>query len=177
MSETHSVETINDIRDAFEQAAHDGYVNYGLSMTDGYYAPEPKSATVASLRRGVPIDASWFRYGTDFKPTDEEITRYNETFYVGPDYRPDHLDLAVQWRKGWKTYRVTGTRHAANLLRKLAGYHGFQGARLNDVIVDVLGYARDNVLFFDRDEITGSDRFGKFASLFDRDNSNYDLTK
>jgi hypothetical protein len=179
MSETTNttVQTVEQIREAFEQAAHDGYVNYGISMTDGYYAPEPKSATVASLRRGVPLDASWFRYNTDFKPTDEEITRYNETFYVGADWKPETLTMAVQWARGWKTYQVTGTRHAYYLLRKLAGYEGFRQARLNSPVVGRDGYVHDNVLTIWADDVDRNDRAGIYSSLMDRSNSHYDLTK
>jgi hypothetical protein len=170
------VRTIEQIRDEFESAAHSGYVSAGIADTDGYYAPEPKSSTVTDLRRSVPITPAYFRYGNDFTPTQEQLTEYNETFYVGPDYKPDHLDLAVQWKNGWKTYRVTGTRHAAAMLRKFAGYNGFQGARLNAPLHREDGYLIQNVIRFDRDDITGSDRFGKYRGLTDRNNAQYDLS-
>lgn len=38
--------------EAFERSAYSGYVGYGLSMTDGYYAPEPFEAWVKGFRRG-----------------------------------------------------------------------------------------------------------------------------
>ena len=170
--------TTNEIRDAFETAAHQGYVSYGCSMTDGYYAPEPKSSTVAELHRMVPVKPTDFRYNTEFRPTAEQCDEYNATFEVGASWKPDHLDLAVFWQgKGWQTLRVTGTRHAYFLLRKLAGRSGFRSARLLDLLVGTDGYVRDNVISFSRDEITGSDRHGKYAALLDRNNSHYDLER
>lgn len=94
-----------------------------------------------------------------------------------PQGKPDHLDLAVRWDRGWKTYEVTGTWHAYYLLRKLAGRDGFQGARLNDVLVLPDGTRKDNVIALGPDDITGPDRFGKYQALLDRNNSSYDLEK
>lgn len=170
--------TTNEIRDAFETAAHGGYVSYGCSMTDGYYAPEPKSSTVSALRRAVPVDAGYFRYNTDFQPTDEQIAAYNATFEVGASWKPESLALAVFWQgKGWSTYTVTGTRHAYYLLRKLTRRNGFRSARLQDFLVDGNGYAHDNVISLDADDITGSDRHGKYRALLDRNNSHFDLER
>lgn len=166
---------VQQIRDEFETAAHDGYVSYGLSMTDGYYAPEPRSATVATLHRSVPVKPEDFWYNTDFKPSQAECDAYNATFEVGASWRPDYLNLAVQWDKGWKTYRVTGTRHAYYLLRKFAGRRGFKGARLEEILVGTNGYATPNVIALTDDDITGSDRFGKYRSLLDKNNTHYDL--
>jgi hypothetical protein len=90
---------------------------------------------------------------------------------------PTMLDLAVRWEQGWKTYEVTGTRHAYYLLRKLAQKDGFQGARLNDVLLDDEGWQMDNVIALDLDDITGSDRFGKYRALLDRTNAHYDLER
>jgi len=90
---------------------------------------------------------------------------------------PDHLDLAVQWERGWKVYEVTGTRHAYYLLRKLVEREGFQGARLNDVLLDDKGWQVDNVISLSVDDITGSDRFGKYRALLDRSNAHYDLER
>lgn len=38
--------------EAFERAAYGGYVSYGYSMSDGYYAPIKFDAWVISFRRG-----------------------------------------------------------------------------------------------------------------------------
>ena len=173
MTDTRTPEMI---RNEFESATHSGYVAYGLSMTDGYYAPEPLSATVTDLHRSVPITPEFFRYGNDFTPTQDQLDEYNATFFVGADYKPDHLNLAVQWNNGWKTYSVTGTRHAAALLRKFAAYDGFQSARLNAPLLRTDGYLIQNVIRFDRDDITGSDRHGKYRGLTDRNNAQYDLS-
>jgi len=168
---------VQQIRDDFENHAHTGYVAYGLSMTDGHYAPEPKSSTVQKLHRAVPVTADFFRYGTDFEPTAEELAAYNATFEVGTGWKPSHLDLAVRWEKGWKTYAVTGTRHAYYLLRKLAPRDGFQGARLQDWLIDSNGYAHENVITLSEDDVLGSDSYGKYGSLLDRSNSHYDLER
>lgn len=93
------------------------------------------------------------------------------------NWRPEELDLAVRWDRGWKVYTVTGTRHAYYLLRKLAVRQGFQGARLNDVIVREDGWVLDNVIHLDADDILGSDRHGKGRALLDRRNSHYDLAR
>lgn len=170
--------TVKMIRDEFETLAHSGYVSAGIADTDGYYAPVAKSATVAELHRSVPLSAADFHYGTFFRPTQEMLDAYNATFHVGADYRADHLDLAVRWSsKGWKTYRVTGTRHAGYLLRKLAQSDGFETARLNAPLLRDDGYLVPNVISFDRDDVLGSDRFGKTRNLFDRNNAQYDLTR
>jgi hypothetical protein len=173
--------TVQDIRNAFETAAHSGYVGYGLSMTDGYYAPEPLSSTRSQLHRAVPLTADYFRYQTDFHPTDEQIAEYNATFEVGASWKPDHLDLAVAWQTKdglkWRTYEVTGTRHAYYLLRKLVQRRGFRSGRLQEWLVDGNGYAHENVISLDADDITGSDRHGKGRSLLDRNNSHYDLER
>lgn len=169
--------TTEDIRSLFEIKAHNGYVSYGLSMTDGYYAPEPFASTRDQLRRSVPLTADYFRYNTDFHPTEEELAEYNATFEVGLGWRPDHLDLVVRWEKGWRTYTVTGTRHAYYLLRKLSQRWGFQGARLRDMTVDHNGYLTYNVIALSVDDVTGSDRHGKYRALLDRNNAHYDLVR
>lgn len=159
------------VRDAFETNAHTGYIGYGLSMTDGYYAPEPKSATVRTLRQNVPITPEFFRYNTDFRPDAARCDEYNATFYVGTDYRPDHLDVAVQWEAGWKTYEVTGTRHAYYMIRKMAQKDGFHSARVNVPMITDTGYLRPNVIDLDSDDIDENDHHG----LLDRGNAYYDL--
>lgn len=101
----------------------------------------------------------------------------DEQLHVGTDYRPGTLELAVRWTQGWKTYDVTGTRHAYYLLRKLVQYRGFERARLNAPLVTSDGYLRPNVISFDEDDIIGSDRFGKFHALMDRNNAYFDLSE
>lgn len=92
-------------------------------------------------------------------------------------WKPDHLDLAVRWDRGWKVYEVTGTRHAYYLLLKLALRDGFQGARLNTPVARPDGWIVDQVMSLSDDDVTGSDTHGKFRSLLDRNNSHYDLTR
>lgn len=91
--------------------------------------------------------------------------------------RPEHLELAVSWERGWKVYTVSGTRHAYYLLRKLAGRNGFRGARLNDVLVNRDGSHSPNVIHLSVDDITGSDSAGKYRALLDRSNAHYDLAR
>lgn len=91
--------------------------------------------------------------------------------------RPEHLELAVSWERGWKVYTVSGTRHAYYLLRKLADRRGFQGARLNDVLVHRDGSHSPNVIHLSVDDITGSDSAGKYRALLDRSNAHYDLAR
>lgn len=93
------------------------------------------------------------------------------------DWRPDELDLAVRWDRGWKLYHVTGTRHAYYLLRKLAGREGFQGARLNDPLLRSDGVIVDNVIHLSVSDITGPDTAGKYRALLDRSNRHYDLAR
>lgn len=85
-----------------------------------------------------------------------------------------NLTVAVHWNKGWKTYTVTGTRHAGNLIRKFAGYRGFLSARLNDPLERPDGSTVDNVIHIFPDDVT-HDPAGKFGALFDRNNAHYDL--
>lgn len=175
--ETNSIE---QIRADFERQAHGGYVSNGLGATDGYYAPEPLSVTRRQLRQAVPVTAAFFRYGNDWQPSQTELDRYNATFEVGASWRPDHLDVAVGWQTKdglkWRTYVVTGTRHAYYLIRKLAGRTGFVQARLQDWLVGTDGYLRENVISIRRDDVT-NDRAGKFGALLDRNNSHYDLER
>jgi hypothetical protein len=168
--------TIHETRNAFEHKAYNGYVSYGTSMTDGYYAPESRDSFVSLLRRQVPLTPDYFRYETEFHPTQAEVDEYNATFEVGYGWKPECLDLAVRWDKGWKAYEVTGTRHAYYLLRKLATRRGFQGARLQDFLVHD-GYCTPNIISLSADDITGSDRFGKGRALLDRNNAHYDLQR
>lgn len=91
--------------------------------------------------------------------------------------RPESLELAVSWDRGWKVYTVTGTRHAYYLLRKLADRRGFRGARLNDVLVNRDGSHTANVIHLSVDDITGSDSAGKYRALLDRNNAHYDLAR
>jgi hypothetical protein len=174
VNDTMTPAEITAIRNDFETAAHKGYVSYGSSMTDGYYTPEPMSATVASLHRSVPVDARYFRADTEFRPTKEMIDAYNATFYVGADYVPETLDVAVHWASGWRTYTVTGRRHAFFLIRKFARRTGFQGARLRDIEVDVMGYEHDTVTAFHPDEINNNGP--RFAGLTDQDHPHYSLS-
>lgn len=104
--------------------------------------------------------------------------RTNDLYVApAPTGEPDHLDLAVRWERGWKIYEVTGTRHAYYLLRKLAGRDGFEGARLNDILVAPNGERTDNVIALSVDDITGSDSSGTYRALLDRNNSHYDLER
>ncbi len=91
--------------------------------------------------------------------------------------RPESLELAVSWSRGWRVYTVTGTRHAYYLLRKLAQRGGFQGARLNDVLVNRDGSRTPNVIHLSVDDVTGSDSAGKYRALLDRNNAHYDLAR
>jgi hypothetical protein len=103
--------------------------------------------------------------------------RTDDLYVVEYQGRPTSLDLAVRWERGWKTYEVTGTRHAYYLLRKLAQRDGFQGARLNDVLLDQDGWQIDNVISLSVDDVTGSDTHGKYRALLDRSNAHYDLER
>jgi hypothetical protein len=53
----------------FERAAYSGYVGYGLSMTDGYYAPISSEAWIRAFRKEVlesaDLDAKKIFYGND----------------------------------------------------------------------------------------------------------------
>lgn len=170
--------TVQEIRTAFESAAHGGYVGYGLSMTDGYYAPEPQSVTTRELHKAVPLSPEYFRYGSDFRPTQEQCDEYNATFEVGAGWKPDHLDMAVFFQgRGWQTFEVTGTRHAYYLLRKLVRRNGFKSARLQEWLVGTDGYAHENVISLSLDDVTGGDSAGKYRALLDRSNSHYDLER
>lgn len=44
---------------AFERTAYSGYINYGISMTDGYYAPEDFDAWVIGFRK-APINSLYW---------------------------------------------------------------------------------------------------------------------
>jgi hypothetical protein len=135
-------------------------------------------ALAATVLAGIRTDDL---YTADEAPAPSDVNTLarmrREDHLAATTGRPDHLDLAVRWDRGWKTYEVTGTRHAYYLLRKLAGRDGFQGARLNDVLVAPNGTRTDNVIALDPDDITGSDRHGKYRALLDRNNSHYDLGK
>jgi hypothetical protein len=48
--------------EAFERAAYQGYINYGLSMTDGYYVPQEFEAWVTGFRKDPVSD---LYYGND----------------------------------------------------------------------------------------------------------------
>lgn len=96
--------------------------------------------------------------------------------------RPTHLNLAVRWENApadrrWRTYEVTGTRHAYYLLRKLAQKDGFGCARLQDWLIPQTGPWVENVMALYPDDILGSDRAGKYRALLDRNNSHYDLER
>ena len=91
-------------------------------------------------------------------------------------WKPERLELAVRWDRGWKTYEVGGTRHTYYLLRKLAQYEGFQSARLNTPLERDDRWMVPNIITLDTDDITGSDRHGKYRALLDRNNTHYDLT-
>lgn len=165
----------------FEQRAHRGYISYGQSMTDGFYAPEPLSATRRGMRKSVPLTPEYFRWNTDFRPSQDETDRYNACFHVGQFWRPEELEVAVAWQlRGedglrWKTYAVTGTRHAHFLIRKLAARNGFVSARLCDWLLTPEGYRIENVLSFTETDVARmSDRF---RALLDRANTNYDLER
>lgn len=49
-------------REGFEIQAHQGYISYGISMTDGHYAPEDFDAWVIGFRKD-PIPSLY--YGND----------------------------------------------------------------------------------------------------------------
>lgn len=145
---------------------------------------ERNRSTVAQQSRNARLNV---RINTDLR------NRVMEVFGVSADtasmllaavrrtpvqgWKPEHLDLAVRWDKGWRLYEVTGTRHAYYLLRKLAQRPGFQGARLNDILVRSDGWILDNIISLDVDDVTGSDRHGKYRALLDRRNSHYDLER
>ena len=88
-----------------------------------------------------------------------------------PD-RPKSLPLAVHFDgRGWKTYNVTGTRHAYYTLRKIARSESFTGARLQEP----MGEGKFNVLALTpQDILTNS---AKYACLLDRSNTHYDLER
>lgn len=86
------------------------------------------------------------------------------------------LPLTVNFTTGRRNYQVTGTRHAGNLLRKLADNRNFIEAVLTETLSNEYGSV-DNPIRFNRDDIKGADRFGKFQNLFNRSNSNYDLSR
>ncbi|MER6509647.1 hypothetical protein ABT158_22690 [Nonomuraea sp. NPDC001636] len=59
---THERLAITFDPDAFERHAYRGHIAYGLSMTDGHYAPEPFERWVTTFRRHPNwrgIDAPW----------------------------------------------------------------------------------------------------------------------
>lgn len=73
-----------ETRSQFENKAYTGYIGYGTSMTDGYYAPMPLDHFVAGLHRMVPVSPRSLRYSqNDFCPTQEECDAYNATFHTG----------------------------------------------------------------------------------------------
>lgn len=59
--------------EAFERAAYSGYVAYGCSMTDGYYAPEAFEAWVTFFRKDP---ATAIRVGNDFYPSEAALAAY-----------------------------------------------------------------------------------------------------
>lgn len=169
--------TSTETQKTFETNAYDGYVSAGIADTDGYYAPEGKQTFVRQMRRSVPLTPDYFRYNSFFRPSAEDVDAYNATFKVNQGWKPDHLDLAVRWDKGWKTYSVTGTRHAYYLLRKLARRDDFEHAMLNDFMVTPQGYRLDNIISLNINDITGRDQHGKYRALLNRNNSHYDLER
>lgn len=119
---------------------------------------------------------------TDHKGSQEHLS------YAMPDglcptcpasVKPDHLQLAASFTgRGWKTFKVTGTRHAYYLLRKLAADPKFSQARLREPLRTPDGrYVKDNVLVFSTEDILGSDSTGKYSHLLNRGNTHYDLRK
>ena len=155
-------------REEFENAAYGGFVDHMRGD------PVGRSEFLRTLRRSVPVMPDSLRqHNSDFRPTARECGVYNATFYATEPL--EFLELAVKWERGWKTYEVTGTRHAYYLLLKLADRDGFQGARLNTPVTTDAGYRLDDVMSLSEDDILGSDRHGKFACLLDRNNTHYDL--
>jgi hypothetical protein len=62
--------------DAFEQAAYQGYVSYGFSMTDGYYAPSTFDSFVYGLRRDPAGTVKW---DNEFRPAPGALEAYTAT--------------------------------------------------------------------------------------------------
>lgn len=59
--------------EAFERAAYRGYVSYGISMTDGYYAPISFDVWVKNFRK-YPVEE--IRNNNDFYPSESEMAAY-----------------------------------------------------------------------------------------------------
>lgn len=91
--------------------------------------------------------------------------------------RPESLPLAVYFEgRGWKTFDVTGTRHAYYLIRKLAADPKFGQARLKEPLHDTDGtFVIDNVLVFTGQDVSGLS--AKYTGLLDRSNTHYDLKR
>lgn len=59
--------------EAFERAAYGGHISYNLSMTDGYYAPEPFEVWVKDFRKDP---AGLLAKYNDFTPADGALDMY-----------------------------------------------------------------------------------------------------
>lgn len=147
--------------------------------------PGSEDAFTVESVRVTTTSYTVFRDGREFHPEvvyvtyrDGKTRRFEkgETVAIMGPYRAEAqttLQLTVRWvHKDEQVLEVTGTRHAYYLLRKLAARWGFHSASL-DVSVPLMR----NVIRLDQDDITGSDRLGKFRHLLDRDNLHYDLAR
>jgi hypothetical protein len=61
---------------AFEQAAYSGHVGYGISMTDGYYAPESFEAWVHFFRQDPQHG---IKFSNDYRPAPAVLEAYLAT--------------------------------------------------------------------------------------------------
>jgi hypothetical protein len=112
---------------------------------------------------------------TEFRPTEQQCSEYNQTFTS----KPKSLRLAVKVAEGWRTVEVAGTKDAHEVLSRLAATVGWLEARLEDyVMLDTYtwvpqvrmlfgSFCKGNVAITDRKKQRSGDRFGKFAELLE----------
>ena len=81
------------------------------------------------------------------------------------------LKVTVSWNTGRKEYTVQGTKHAGNLIKKFAGYRGFLSATVHDFLTTRDGERIENPIMIQQDQAHMGN--GKFACLFDRNNTHY----
>jgi hypothetical protein len=125
-----------ETREQFENAAYSGYVSRGIGDTDGWYHPIDRTAFVDAMRLRVPVGPADFGNDTEFAPTEQECSEYNQTFTE----RPKVLRIAVKLAKGWKTLEMNGTKDAHEFLGWVAEWCGFEEARLEDYAMAGNGY-------------------------------------
>lgn len=109
----------------------------------------------------------------------DRISAAIEMRYEEFDSNPrTEMIVAVRWAgtRPPKTYKVTGTRHAYYLIRKLAVDERFRGAIVHDWLTTQDGKRIPNeIQLFEQDVY--EDAYGKFRSLLNRNNTNYDLSR